>query len=358
MQRAEIESQNYNAIDLVKFVCAILVVTIHVAPLGDTETINMISYINFGIQQYLSRVAVPFFFVASGFFLYKKTSASDFNPEYSKKYILRMLRLYALWSLIYLPMAIYSFFKDESGLLHALVIYARNIIFTGSYRHLWYLNALIVAVAIISFLLYIKIKPQKLIIFAAAFYFAGLFAQSWFGFIIPLREHAPKVWHMLKLLENVIVTTRDGLFEGFFFVAMGMCFAFLDIRIGKKKALIGFLISMILLLFEIAILQYFHYIREYDMYLFLAPATFFLFCFVRQAEIPDRPIFKTLRKLSALIFYTHIWVISVILNIICKSLSKTCLPIILTLSLTIAGALIVIRLSEHPKFKWLRHLYT
>lgn len=127
------DNQTYYAIDLAKFVGSILIVMIHIAPFGSTETRNIISYLNFGVQQYLARIAVPFFFVTSGFLLYRKTSLSDFNLEPSKKYVVRIVRLYAIWSLIYFPLVFRGFFKDEKGIVHAILVYARNIIFTGSF---------------------------------------------------------------------------------------------------------------------------------------------------------------------------------------------------------------------------------
>lgn len=61
--------QNYNAIDIAKFVRAILVVTIHVSPLRTAAETGWTSYLNFGLSQSLARTAVPFFFVTSGFFV-------------------------------------------------------------------------------------------------------------------------------------------------------------------------------------------------------------------------------------------------------------------------------------------------
>lgn len=200
-----------------------------------------------------------------------------------------------------------------------------------------------------------------MIVFAAILYFLGLFAQSWFGFITPLRELTPTFWHILKLLQKVIVTTRDGLFEAFLFVSIGMYFAFFNVKIKKKKALIGFAVSMIIMFGEVFILQHNHYIRGYDMYFFLVPATLFLFSFIQQVELPESPIFKTLRMLSSLIFYSHLWVESIVsgvLRIIYEPSLKTCLPFLLTLFITIICSLVIIKLSAFSKFRWLKSLYS
>lgn len=52
---------SYNAIDLAKFLCAILVVTIHVAPFGLAQAGGLFAKLNYVTQDYIARIAVPFF---------------------------------------------------------------------------------------------------------------------------------------------------------------------------------------------------------------------------------------------------------------------------------------------------------
>lgn len=97
MEDTKYNKQNYNAIDLTKFICSILVVAIHIKPFGDNVDFH---FLNYGIQNYLARIAVPFFFVTSGFLLYRKTSFETFSMERPLKYALKLFRLYVIWSLI------------------------------------------------------------------------------------------------------------------------------------------------------------------------------------------------------------------------------------------------------------------
>lgn len=223
MENINYNKQNYNAIDLTKFVCAILVVAIHIKPFGDNEDFY---FLNYAIQDYLARIAVPFFFVTSGFLLYRKTSFENFSIQRPLKYVLKLFRLYIIWSLIYLPLNIKTYISDGEGLIHSLMTYIRNFIFTGSYTQLWYLNATIFAVILITILLKKQVALKKIIACAVIFYFLGLLAQSYFGMIEPLCSLMPNFWNILKLFSKIIVTTRNGLFEGFLFVGIGMFFAF------------------------------------------------------------------------------------------------------------------------------------
>ena len=359
MESTNIDKQN-NAIDLAKFICAILVVMIHISPFGFYVKPNLIAYFNYVIQQYLARLAVPFFFIASGYFLYRKTSLKNFSIEPTKKYAKKLLGHYIIWSVIYFPLNYIKFTNDERGMFHAVLLYIRDFIFVGSYRHLWYLNATIFAVVLISVLLYKNVSPKKMLAAAYMLYFVGLFDRSWYGFIVPLKEAAPHIWNVLKFIQMIIVTTRNGLFEGFLFVGIGMLFAFYEINIPKKKAFMGFAVSMVLMFFEVFILQYFKIIRGYEAYFFLVPAAFFMFSIVRDIRLPDNKIYKTLRILSSLIFYMHLWVEKIVGNILTTindGLTDTFLCFVLTLLVTIIFAIIVMKLSNISRFKWLKKFY-
>ena len=55
----------YTGIDAFRMVAALLVVAIHTAPLGDVNPTA-----DFILTRVIARVAVPFFFMTSGFFLF------------------------------------------------------------------------------------------------------------------------------------------------------------------------------------------------------------------------------------------------------------------------------------------------
>ena len=55
------EDKNYNGIDLAKFICSVLVVAIHFAPFGTYDSYELNQYIDFWVQNFLCRIAVPIF---------------------------------------------------------------------------------------------------------------------------------------------------------------------------------------------------------------------------------------------------------------------------------------------------------
>ena len=85
--------KKYNFIDIIKFLCAALVVTIHVPPL---TSVNWM--LNFAVVNFAARVAVPFFFISSSYFVFIK--AYKENGELDKSvigaYVKRIIRLYII----------------------------------------------------------------------------------------------------------------------------------------------------------------------------------------------------------------------------------------------------------------------
>jgi serine/alanine racemase len=349
-----------------KFFCSILVVMIHFAPFGVQEDLTVFNCLNHFLQGYLTRIAVPFFFVCTGFFLYQDVDFDNFSFKQTKKYVVRLFRMYIIWSIIwsiiYLPLSIKGLIGDEKGIFHAILSYIRDFIFKGSYKHLWYLNATIFAVLLISFLMYRKVSIRRIIVGAFVLYVIGLFDQSWYGIIKPLRELMPSIWLVLHIAKKIIVTTRDGLFEGFLFISIGMLFANNKINISKRQSIKGFIISMILMFAEFMILDYFNLAREYDTYLFLVPSTIFGFAVISQIRLSDSKIYKKLRTLSSLIFYLHMWVGTIISNtnirIFGKSFWETSACFVVTLCITVMVSLVVMSLSEARGLEWSKKLYS
>ena len=359
-QKELINNKNYNAVDIAKFICSIMVVMIHVPPFGRGSEMLVSESVEYAFCSCLCRIAVPFFFICSGFLLYKKTSSADFSFSPTKKYALNLFRLYVIWSVIYFPLCYIIDFKDKkTG--SAVIQYIRNFIFSGSYEHLWYLTATVFAVIVISLLLKKAVSPEKIAAAAAFLYLIGLLAQSWFGVIAPLKELTPSLWSALKITKNVIVTTRNGLFEGVLFVGIGMLFSKYQFRIPLKKSLLLFCASVCLLLIEAFTLKHYGFVRQCDMYLFSVPVATFGFSFAAQIKLPDKPIYKKLRKLSSLIYFSHPLINKIVgipLGIIYKPLCDSALRFIITVIASVVFSLIIIKLSELPKLKLLKKLYS
>ena len=348
------EKKNYNCIDLTRIICAVLVIMIHIVPLGKAAPGTVRDLINFALQNAAARIAVPFFFVTSGFFLFRKTD--DARP-----YARRLLRLYGIWTVIYLPLIVRSLLMNEYGPVQDLILFARDTVFSGSMEFLWYLPASIFAVLLTGVLLKRKWSPERILGFAFVFYLVGLAGQSWFGVIAPLEEAVPSVWSFLKAMQSVIVTTRNGLFDAFLFVSIGMLFAKKELRIPRPAAQAGFAAGFCLLLSEAFTLRSIGFILHTDLYLSLIPTVFFGFSLALTTDLADRPVYPLLRHMSALVYFTHYWVGAVLLlfiRIAVPKMENTPLCFVLTVPLTLLLSRFLVKLSQTERFRFLKKLYS
>ncbi len=352
--------QSYNAIDAARMIGACVTLGAHAWYVGNPNLRGLSASLCFVLFEYMGRVVVPFFIMTAAFFHYRKTAPDHFSLQYTLQSLKHYLRLYIIWTLIYLPLAVRDFFKHPKGVRHAVIAYFRNIIFTGDNLHLWFLTTLIFALFLVSFLLSRGVKPVRILGISFFFYLIGMFGQAWFGFLRPLREHAPLVWKALRASRLIIVTTRNGLFYGFFFVAMGMCFAYYGVRISRKAAAIGFILSYLAMGVEVMIFERLGSFREHDMTISLIPASFFLFSFLLRTDLPDAPLYKSLRKISALTYFMHMWMINIIAAVTEAAgipVKQSFLLAVLALAGCIASSCLIIRLSEQESFRWLKALY-
>ena len=121
--------QRNNSIDIFRYVCALMVVAIHAHPFCELG-VNA----DFFFSTLLPRIAVPFFFAASGYFYIKKLESGA--ERCFSRYLKRIVTTYALWSVIYF---IFTFCKGGySALKWFAVSSVYNFFVKGSYYHFWF----------------------------------------------------------------------------------------------------------------------------------------------------------------------------------------------------------------------------
>ena len=349
-------SERYSGIDFTKFICSLLVVMIHIAPFGLQSAESPIRWMNFALQQYICRLAVPFFFVCNGYFLFKKTDIHNIDFSFLKRTIFKVLRLYIIWSIIYFPISLRVVKSYSSGVKDAILIYLKYFFFIGSYDHLWYLNALIVVLIIITVCLKIGMKPTHIFALSAVFYLVGIFGDSYFGLI---RSSHGFILSIYESYNNFFTTTRNGLFFGMFFVSVGMILANKNIQKDRGKNLSMFFVFLVLLGIEVYLVNRFSLSRDRNMYILLAPTVYYLFRFALFSNVFDKYSY-ILGAISKIVFYSHI-IFEVIvrntLKLLNYDLTETPFHFMTVVFITILFSLIVVEISAKEKFKWLKYFY-
>ena len=343
-----------------RFVCALLVIGIHVYPFGNNGD-PLLTELNFLTQVWLGRICVPFFLVCTGFFLFRQGDAMAFPGEKVRNCVKKLLRLYLLWTLLYFPLILREIILLPGQPLGVgLLKFFRNFFFAGSYYHLWYLHAGLVAVGLVGLLLSRGIRLKRILPVAAVLFLAGLLPQTYFGILMRLRERLPLVWKVWEVYEVLFVTTRNGLFEGFLYVALGAWFAGNHSRPSVKGAAIGFVVSMALALAELLTVRRLRWLNECDLFLFQVPSTCFLFCMACRIRGNDSPLWPHLRHLANISYFLHVWVMKLLAAVFPVLGVDVTIPgvhFLSTAAVTLLLAEGLLRLQKKPRFAFLGRIY-
>ena len=284
------------AIDIAKYVSALLVVCIHTFPFIDiNETFN-----TYFIQT-VCRMAVPFFFTISGYFFFRKlTNDEEENKELLKRYLFRLLKIYLIWTVIYLPYTIYNYVSAGTGWI-GIISYLRNFLLNGSYYHLWFLPALMTGM-IIAYFLYQKKGMVFMLKVSLILYFVGYLLNVF----APLWESIPVISFLFRFFTVTITTSRNGFFFAPIFIGIG-CLLAKTKRLSGRFSQIALIISFALLVMELTLYIILGMMRDLtSMYLSLIPTTYFLVNTLLTMKIPYKPTYRSMREDSLLIYTVHI----------------------------------------------------
>lgn len=331
------EQKNYSAIDFFKLLMAVFIIVLHTSPFMDFSKL-----IEVGIRDCIVIIAVPFFFMTTGFFALK-------NEKTAKKSMTHLFRLYIIWSVIYLPFSIIK--NHETG--QSIQYYIKSFFLWGSFDTIWYLLAAGVAVAISYFFL----KRNALnwaVVLGLFFYVIALLGTSYAG--IMQNTYA---WVFYEKYYEFFNTFKNGVFFGLVFVSMGGLLRqkWENGSVLKKNLIPITLASLVLVIIESAILILLDIsTKGVDMKFFLLPFSVFVLLLLVNTKLEVKPkIAIHARKLSTLMFLTHrIFMTSFFMFGIYDQVNSMIWFIIILVS-TIAFSELILVLSK--KVKNIKELY-
>ncbi len=251
-------------LDDFKWVAALLVAAIHTSPL---ESLNETA--DFLLTRVLARVAVPFFFMVTGFFVLYGACKEQGGIKRILSFIKKAGFWYLLVTVLYLPVQLYKLVNNpvKPAALAGSVLKA--VFFDGTYYHLWYFPAVMTGLLLVYFLL--RLGKKKAYACAGILYITGLFGDSYYG----IAEKIP-VWKgMYDGMFRLFSYTRNGLFFSPLFLLLGYETA-VWVRQGKqgeKEAARNgrnFIISLIFMCGE-GLLLHINHIQKHDSMYFILP---------------------------------------------------------------------------------------
>lgn len=290
----------FKTIDVFKFIFAFCVIAIHVKP-------EM--YSGYAVKLILNQIfdlAVPFFFIASGYLL-----ASRFNedPENNqtiiRKHCKKVLFLYLKWEAIYFPLSLYGMLKSDETLANTIIDFIRRLIFVGEEYNSWHLWYLLASVYAFGILIILAKKPySKMISVLSVLAIAALIVAL---YVDAIRNTDQSMLHGLNIIsrgviDNTIISSRVLL--GFVYIPVGMILFTYSMNVFASGAL--FVVFFVLDLFINDIL--------------ISDFLLILYCIcLFELVIRIRTKFDNtllLRQISSSVYFIHMYVWTIIYMVI------------------------------------------
>lgn len=279
--------RTYAGIDYFRLPAAFMVAAIHVAPFSCYS-----EELDFLVTYCLGRVAVPFFFMTTGYFVLGPYVTSGFRKgQKVRRFLVKTGMMYISSVLLYLPVMLYAgnYPKDLKAVI-------KELVFDGFFYHLWYFPAVILGLTVLIFMW--RFSERAAVIYAVLAYIMGLLGDSYYG----LAAGIPFLRKCYDVIFSVSSYTRNGIFFAPVFLLLGALCARSGIRMRKCVCRRGVVISLSLMMAEGFLTYCSGFQRHNSMYLFLVPGMYFLFQLLLRIR-GKAPVW--IRNVSMLFYVIH-----------------------------------------------------
>lgn len=296
------------SVDILRFVMACLIVCLHGQVFLDVSPT-----LSFLFVQGICRIAVPVFLIITGYYFYDVDDVGKF-----KKYIKRLLLLYLVWMVAYIP----------KWLNHNVIDDIKTLVF--GHFHLWYLIQSVYAIVLVW--LFRKYK-KVLVILGIVLYAIGVFLQYNYNY------------HFIAINYGMIFF-RNGLTFCFPFITVGLAIRELKnkkFEISKNISVIVSILGVLLLLLESYLNS--NSAKPFDLLaslIVISPALF-----VMALKYTKYSNNSNLSKLSTGMYLIHVYVLDALSPMV-DSFGKT-IVVVMTILLSVICARFLLWLNKYLK---------
>lgn len=303
--------KTYKGIDCIKLVAALLVVGIHTSWLWEYN-----SDLSLVMTQVLGRIAVPFFFITSGFFFARGLAKRGETQRlaYLKDYNQRLLLIYGSWSVIMLWFWVgyvkWYYHYTGTTLIIAMV---RQVLFDPGV--FWYILGLCVC-SLISYRSILKGKWKGLLAVACLGYVFGMFGDSYYGLVKDL----PVIGDIYRVWFSIFIHVRKGLTFGLLFFTIGYRLSVREekLRLPVVPLLALLVVALGLRYAEFRVLRNLNWPVDNSVSFFVIfPAVLVFLLALRFNPGISEQASRTCRGLSACIFFCHqliLWLLQILVE--------------------------------------------
>lgn len=349
MNKLERTKTVFPAIDVMKLVMAVLVVIMH-------KPLFLGDFRNYLLGSVIGDAAVPFFFAVSSFLFFRKLDRTDSSAVsvwigYEK----RLVQFYVLYTVLYLPCIFVKAYTGHyaeitiGGIVGELFTLAGRFFLNTSFVHFWYLNTLILCIAILFGLT--RLTKNKWVVLGTG---AAVYAA------VSLASALPQFAGVMQVLPPVLFNVMK---KGLICTCIGFFAAQTDDDVPKwEKALCPVLWAALLLC---GILTYDSASPVWEnvrlLGAFVCAWSTLRVCI--GSELQPSPVYPILRRYSTLIYFLHLLFMWEGWAFLCRRVGirnpevHPFLYFCVTLFLAVLESTIIILLQKKKRFHFLKYMY-
>ena len=337
------QRKNLDAADVLKYAMSMLIVATHTSFLE-------------GYITPLVRLAVPAFFMISGYFFFSKVNTYDSMSQkvtYLKKSIKHNMKLYLFWFVVLSPLTLYVRGYHTMGLVSGVLHLIRDFMFGSTFQSSWYIMALIIGFALVLFLSQ-KLPQWALVVIGVICYIPSLLSSN-YEFILASSDSLKAIG---ESLSQIFLLPCRNFSVSILYIVIGKYLAEKSYEGKTKQYTITFALAFAALVAEFLMLKESGVaIEDTDCYIALPFAAYYLCKVFLTLDITCKHA-MTLRKISTVSYCAHMAVFMVVgkcFKIFGLADWQNVLHFAITLILTQAFALVLIRLAENKKLSFLKY---
>ncbi len=328
-----------SCIDLMKFIASLMIFAMHCEAFADLGRFSF-------LWELLTRWGVPYFFIASSFFLFSRCDNSN-STKIVKKYIFRIALLYFAWSIFNIPnIFIKKLYARDMLSIDTWLTFIKNSLLSSTFTGSWYLVSCIFC----AFLIYFMSKfssTRTIVCVSAVIQILCILSSTYVG-----------------VLPNIVQKGLDFLcfplncFGGMLYFSIGKWIAEnkdIVLKSNKKVSLVILVCSYLFYFFEIYLTKKLGLYHMSDQAFSLIPVSYCMFVITLQSSIKLKNA-RSLRKISTIIYCAqgNVLILSKALRVLFHVESSLLRFICLCITMIMIITFILI-LQKQNKSKWIRY---
>lgn len=280
-------------------------------------------------------MAVPYFFLASGFLLGLSLDGSfgvQRNDEVLKRFFLRMLKLYLMWTIVYFPLAVQGYCIGGATIEKAVKSYVLYLLFVGEHYNSWPLWYLLSSIWTAIYL--IIIRHFKEITFLQLVQHSILISMISFSLNILVKVDNDTLIFYQKLIKDIVsVSIKNGR------IMMGIVYIPFGLYISKNKFSKRNYLIILLFGITIGVCLDNQFLRGYSTML----SAIGLFGWSTHLNIKHTDLIERMKKISIWIYFIHMYVYTGIYLVLYGEKVSGAVPFLLTAILSVCISVILDR---------------